>query len=65
MGSAEGRLIAGIDDKNSIIVANKFKASLVSIHGNFLIIDEDHEHFGKTVKIKLNDGQIIYQEMDS
>lgn len=35
MGSAEGRLIAGIDDKNSIIVANKFKASLVSIHGNF------------------------------
>ena len=65
MGSAEGRLIAGIDDKNSIIVANKFKASLVSIHGNFLIIDEDNEHFGKTVKIKLNDGQIIYQEMDS
>lgn len=65
MGSAEGRLIAGIDDKNSVIVANKFKASLVSIHGNFLIIDEDHEHFGKTVKIKLNDGQIIYQEMDS
>ena len=65
MGSAEGRLIAGIDDKDSIIVANKFKASLVSIHGNFLIIDEDHGHFGKTVKIQLNDGQIIYQEMDS
>lgn len=65
MGSAEGRLIAGIDDKNSIIVANKFKASLVSIHGNFLIIEEDNEHLGKTVKIKLNDGQIIYQEMDS
>lgn len=65
MGSAEGRLIAGIDDKDSVIVANKFKASLVSIHGNFLIIDEDHSHFGKTVKIKLNDGQIIYQEMDS
>lgn len=65
MGSARGRLIAGIDDKNSIIVANKFKASLVSIHGNFLIIEEDNEHLGKTVKIKLNDGQIIYQEMDS
>jgi septum site-determining protein MinC len=65
MGSAEGRLIAGIDDKNSIIVANKFKASLVSIHGNFLIIEEDNEHLGKTVKIKLNDGKIIYQEMDS
>lgn len=65
MGSAEGRLIAGIDDKNSIIVANKFKASLVSIHGNFLIIEEDNEHLGKAVKIKLNDGQIIYQEMDS
>lgn len=65
IGSAEGRLIAGIDDKNSIIVANKFKASLVSIHGNFLIIEEDNEHLGKTVKIKLNDGQIIYQEMDS
>jgi septum site-determining protein MinC len=65
MGSAEGRLIAGIDDKDAVIVANKFKASLVSIHGNFLIIDEDHSHFGKTVKIKLNDGQIIYQEMDS
>lgn len=65
MGSAEGRLIAGIDDKNAIIVANKFKASLVSIHGNFLVIDEDHGNFGKTVKIKLNDGQIVYQEMDS
>lgn len=65
MGSADGRLIAGIDDKNSIIIANKFKPSLVSIHGNFLVIDEDHEYFGKTIKIKLNDGQLIYQEMDS
>jgi septum site-determining protein MinC len=64
MGSAEGRLIAGIDDNNAIIVVNKFKPSLVSIHGNFLTIDEDHPRFGKTVKIKLENGQIIYQEMD-
>lgn len=65
IGSAEGRLIAGIDDNKSIIVAHKFKPSLVSIHGNFLTIDEDHAHFGKIVKVELNDGQLIYQEMDS
>lgn len=64
LGSAEGRLIAGLNDSNSVIIAQKFKASLVSINGNFLVIDEDNNYFGKTVKVKLNDNGIEYKEID-
>lgn len=64
LGSAEGRLIAGIDDEKSIIIAQKFKPSLVSIHGNFLTIDEDIDNFGKTVKVALSENGVVYKEID-
>lgn len=64
LGSAEGRLVAGVDSAESFIVAGKFKPSLVSIHGNYLTIDEDHKSFGKTVSLKLENGKIEYQEID-
>jgi septum site-determining protein MinC len=64
LGSAEGRLIAGLNDSKAVIIAQKFKPSLLSINGNFLTIDEDNNHFGKTVKVKLNENGIDYKEID-
>jgi len=65
IGSADGRLFAGVDSNESIIITGKFKPSLISINGNYLTIGEDHAYFGKTVKLNLNDGEINYQEIDA
>ncbi len=63
-GTAEGRIMAGVDNEDSFIIAQKFKPSLVSIHGCYLTISEDNKNFGKTVKVNLEGNNITYKEIE-
>lgn len=63
-GTGEGRLAAGVESSDAVIIAGKFKPSLVSICGNYKTIEETDTMFGKSnVLIEYKDNNFIMKEM--
>lgn len=63
-GTGEGRLVAGVDNPNSVIITGKFKPSLVSIGGNYKTIEENDSMFGKSnIIIEFKDKNFMMKEM--
>lgn len=63
-GNGEGRLVAGVDSPDSVIITGKFKPSLVSIGGNYKTIEENDSMFGKSnIIIEFEDNSFMMKEM--
>lgn len=62
LGKLEGKAIAGGSDKtDAFVIAKEMKPSLLSIAGNFKVLEEDSSLYGSNIKISFN-GKVLVSE---
>ena len=62
LGKLEGKAIAGGSDKTDAFgIAKEMKPSLLSIAGNFKVLEEDSSLYGSNIKISFN-GKVLVSE---
>lgn len=63
LGSLNGKAIAGANDnENATITASDFKASMISIAGNYRQFEEDSEFYGSNKQLLIQDGKLIVEK---
>lgn len=55
LGTASGKLIAGVTDPNSYILCQDYQGELVSINGVYEVGKDTQEYFNESVLIELNE----------
>lgn len=66
LGSAEGRVVAGVKDPEAFIYAKKFKPTIISINGNYKIIEDNSCLYNSDdMIIKLKDQDLTFTLMGS
>ena len=64
IGSAEGKLIAGVNDPEAFIYAKLFKTTIVSINGNYKTIENNSVLYGsEDMLVELKDEDLSFKLM--